>query len=187
MDTWWGRAWEENLERYADFFNRLEQGKNVEVSMLDREDGEITATVSSYRVDIIIDPLSPAKRKALEASLSKQPEGIKELRANSFPTTLSDLLPSILFPAPEEIHFSCTCPDGARLCAHVAAVLHILGLRFDSDPKLIFCLRGLEPDSFLESILSDSARRLLSRSRRKSARQLDGKTARSLFGLLNEQ
>ena len=29
-----------------------------------------------------------------------------------------------LFPVPKDIHFDCSCPDGAYLCKHVAAVLY---------------------------------------------------------------
>ena len=32
-----------------------------------------------------------------------------------------------LFPAPEEIKFSCSCPDWAYMCKHVAAVLYGVG------------------------------------------------------------
>jgi uncharacterized Zn finger protein len=50
-----------------------------------------------------------------------------------------------LFPAPKEIRFSCSCPDWASLCKHVAAVLYGVGARLDSQPELIFALRGVDP------------------------------------------
>jgi uncharacterized Zn finger protein len=49
-----------------------------------------------------------------------------------------------LFPAPAEITYECSCPDGARggwLCKHVAATLYGVGVRLDEDPQLLFRLR----------------------------------------------
>jgi len=50
-----------------------------------------------------------------------------------------------LFPAPKEIKFSCSCPDWASMCKHVAAVLYGVGARLDSQPELIFALRRVDP------------------------------------------
>jgi uncharacterized Zn finger protein len=49
-----------------------------------------------------------------------------------------------LFPAPAEIAYDCTCPDGfggGWLCKHVAATLYGVGVRLDEDPELLFRLR----------------------------------------------
>jgi len=51
-----------------------------------------------------------------------------------------------LFPAPAEIAYRCTCPDGAGarwLCKHVAATLYGVGVRLDESPELLFALRGV--------------------------------------------
>jgi uncharacterized Zn finger protein len=50
-----------------------------------------------------------------------------------------------IFPSPKEIRMSCTCPDWADMCKHVAAVLYGVGVRFDTDPMLLFKLRGVDP------------------------------------------
>jgi len=39
-----------------------------------------------------------------------------------------------LFPSPDEIHLSCSCPDWADMCKHVAAVLYGIGARLDQRP-----------------------------------------------------
>jgi uncharacterized Zn finger protein len=49
-----------------------------------------------------------------------------------------------LFPAPAEIRFSCSCPDWAAMCKHVAAVLYGVGARLDDRPDLLFELRGVD-------------------------------------------
>ena len=48
-----------------------------------------------------------------------------------------------LFPAPKEIKMSCSCPDWAGMCKHVAATLYGVGARLDHDPDLLFTLRGV--------------------------------------------
>jgi uncharacterized Zn finger protein len=48
-----------------------------------------------------------------------------------------------LFPTPKEIALSCSCPDSARLCKHVAAVLYGIGSRFDQQPELLFRLHDV--------------------------------------------
>ena len=36
-----------------------------------------------------------------------------------------------LFPTPDEIELSCSCPDWADMCKHVAAALYGVGARLD--------------------------------------------------------
>jgi uncharacterized Zn finger protein len=54
-----------------------------------------------------------------------------------------------LFPAPGEIKMSCSCPDGARMCKHVAAALYGAGARLDATPDLLFALRGAESSELI--------------------------------------
>jgi uncharacterized Zn finger protein len=49
-----------------------------------------------------------------------------------------------LFPAPGEIKMSCSCPDWAGMCKHVAATLYGAGARLDAAPELLFTLRGVD-------------------------------------------
>jgi uncharacterized Zn finger protein len=46
-----------------------------------------------------------------------------------------------LFPSPHEIDMSCSCPDWAGMCKHVAATLYGVGNRLDFQPELLFTLR----------------------------------------------
>ena len=43
----------------------------------------------------------------------------------------------------------CSCPDWASMCKHVAAVLYGVGHRLDSDPGLLFTLRGVDPQELI--------------------------------------
>jgi uncharacterized Zn finger protein len=49
-----------------------------------------------------------------------------------------------LFPAPKQIAMDCSCPDGAVMCKHVAAVLYGVGARLDESPELFFQLRNVD-------------------------------------------
>jgi uncharacterized Zn finger protein len=56
-----------------------------------------------------------------------------------------------LFPSPHEIQLSCSCPDWAGMCKHVAAVLYGIGARFDHQPELLFRLRGVDETELIAS------------------------------------
>jgi uncharacterized Zn finger protein len=56
-----------------------------------------------------------------------------------------------LFPGPDEIELTCSCPDWAGMCKHVAAVLYGVGARLDTDPALLFRLRKVDPAALLKS------------------------------------
>ena len=56
--------------------------------------------------------------------------------------------------------FSCSCPDWAELCKHVAAVLYGIGRKLDDDPMLLLRLRGIDTASFSEKIVNREAEKL---------------------------
>jgi uncharacterized Zn finger protein len=58
-----------------------------------------------------------------------------------------------LFPrGPQDISASCSCPDYANPCKHIAAVYYLLGERFDEDPFLIFQARGRTRDQIIDAL-----------------------------------
>lgn len=42
------------------------------------------------------------------------------------------------------MQLSCSCPDAARVCKHLAAVFYVMADRIDIDPFFIFRFRGLD-------------------------------------------
>ena len=54
-----------------------------------------------------------------------------------------------LFPSPKEIKLSCSCPDWADMCKHVAAALYGVGARLDRQPELLFTLRGVDAQDMI--------------------------------------
>jgi uncharacterized Zn finger protein len=47
---------------------------------------------------------------------------------------------------------TCTCPDSANPCKHIAAVHYLLGERFDEDPFLMFLLRGRSQEEIVAAL-----------------------------------
>src|SRR3990172_2119982 len=45
---------------------------------------------------------------------------------------------------PKELPRSCSCPDWASMCKHVAATLYGVGARLDDSPELLFTLRDVD-------------------------------------------
>ena len=67
-----------------------------------------------------------------------------------------------LFPQPREIEMSCSCPDYARLCKHVAAVLYGVGTRLDAAPELLFTLRDVDHlELITQAVAADNLSRTL--------------------------
>lgn len=152
--SFWGKAWCDNLESYRDYEYRLPRGRsylrNGAVLDLNVEAGRITATVSGtslYEVAIAIEPVASAHWSRLKAQCAGQVGSVIELLEGR----LSDRVMQIithreqgLFPEPAEIEMSCSCPDWATMCKHVAAVMYGIGARLDSQPELLFTLRKVD-------------------------------------------
>lgn len=60
-----------------------------------------------------------------------------------------------LFPQPKEISFTCSCPDSASLCKHIAACLYGIGARLDQEPELLFYLRGVSHEDLIQTSLKN--------------------------------
>jgi uncharacterized Zn finger protein len=151
--TWWGKAWNENLERYADYSNRIGRGRsyvrNGAVLDLKIRPGEVEALVQGsrskpYEVIVKIEAISKEAWSRIKTASAGQLDSLQELMSGKFPKSLGALFiegGKGLFPGPKEIKFSCSCPDWATMCKHVAAVLYGIGARLDEEPALFFTLR----------------------------------------------
>ncbi len=152
--TFWGKAWCENLESYSDISNRLPRGRtyvrNGSVIDLQIEAGVLTALVSGsrlYEVKIKIGPVAKKQWSALSAQCAGKIDSVLELLTGKLSRAVMELLcrkETGLFPSTQELTMACSCPDGAWVCKHIAAVLYGVGARFDHAPELLFVLRGVD-------------------------------------------
>jgi uncharacterized Zn finger protein len=60
-----------------------------------------------------------------------------------------------LFPIPSAIKLTCSCPDYAVMCKHVAAVMYGIGARLDHAPELLFALRQVSLDELVASAVTE--------------------------------
>ena len=192
--SWWGRAWCDNLERYADYESRLSRGKRYvktgAVIDLSITKGRIQAKVQGsrktpYKVEIRISPLSEERCQEILQKCGKRVETLEKLLSGDFPEELKELFTQRggLFPSSREISFSCSCPDWALMCKHVAAVLYGIGARLDENPSLFFALRGIEMGRFIDVAIANRVERMLKNAGRTSGRTIDEGDIRGLFGI----
>ncbi|MDR1603358.1 MAG: hypothetical protein LBS10_01015 [Gracilibacteraceae bacterium] len=191
--TWWGIAWNKNLESYADYASRIGRGRSYvrggNVLDLQISPGVITAQVQGsdlYQVIITVKPLPKAKWDAIVAKCSRKVASLEELAAGKFPQALEELFTAKgegLFPSPREISFDCSCPDWADMCKHVAATLYGVGNRLDTDPTLFFQLRGVAFGELLKKSVDEKMESMLKNAGTKSQRVLADADINQLFGL----
>ena len=154
VDTFWGEAWCDNLERYSDYENRLPRGRtyvrNGSVVDLQITRGAIHALVSGsnlYEVKLSIAPVDGARWKSICRDCAGAIDSLVELLQGRLSKGVMERIcrqKDGLFPAPREIQLSCSCPDWAGMCKHVAAVMYGVGARLDRQPELLFVLRGVD-------------------------------------------
>lgn len=187
--TFWGKAWCENLERYADFANRLPRGRtyvrNGSVLDLAIGKGKIVAYVAGselYTVTIGITPLAKTRwRRVVHRCTGRIGSLIGLLRGELSPDVLNVLCDRKegLFPEPREISLECSCPDWAEVCKHVAAVLYGVGSRLDQKPELFFVLRQVDQGELIGSATAGRA----SRGRTGTAKRLAAGKLADVFGI----
>lgn len=195
VENWWGQAWCDNLEQYADYGSRLDRGKRYvrsgAVVDLKIHYGKIQARVQGrrktpYKVEIRISPLSEERCQKVIERCGKRIESLEGLVAGDFPDELKGLFleQEGLFPTPREISFSCSCPDWALMCKHVAAALYGVGVRLDENPLLFFELRGIDAGRFIDVAIQSKVEQMLVHADCDSDRIIRGQDVGALFGVL---
>jgi uncharacterized Zn finger protein len=152
--TFWGKAWCDNLESYSDFENRLPRGRsylrNGSVVDLQIAPGKVTALVNGselYKVQIDMKSVKPDCWSCIRRECAGQIGSLIELLQGKLSNSVMGVITRPdggLFPKPPEIKKSCSCPDWADMCKHVAAVLYAVGARLDKEPELLFVLRQVD-------------------------------------------
>ncbi|TKB27001.1 hypothetical protein FCL47_07410 [Desulfopila sp. IMCC35006] len=193
--TWWGKSWNRNLERYADYSNRIGRGKSYvrhgAVLDLKIKGGRVTALVQGtrakpYEVVVNIAPVKKANWDQIRKQCQGELRSLTDLVAGRFPKELGEIFLAEgkgLFPTPGEISFDCSCPDWASMCKHVAATLYGVGARLDEDPLLFFTLRQADTEELVARAVQEKTGDLLVRASKKSSRVLGDADLSDLFGI----
>jgi len=189
--TFWGKAWCTNLEAYSDYANRLPRGRtyvrNGSVVDLQISEGQVTALVSGsdlYKIDVQIRPLPPSVWTQVQKDCTGKIDSLIEMLQGRLSSGVMQTVTQKdggLFPKPAEIKMSCTCPDSAGLCKHLAATLYGVGARLDEKPELLFLLRGVDPAELIsQASASDALRQSASAI---SAPQINDSDLAAVFGI----
>jgi uncharacterized Zn finger protein len=184
--TFWGKSWCQNLERYSDYANRLPRGRTYVRSgcVVDLRiySGKIDALVSGsrlYKVEVWVSPITKTRWKAVCVDCAGAIDSLVELLEGRFSKVTMERLcqqNTGLFPMPTEMKFSCSCPDSARMCKHIAAVLYGIGARLDGKPELLFTLRVVDQ----QELVSNASQYM---TKPTTARLLETSSLSELFGI----
>lgn len=193
--TWWGKAWNHNLERYADYSNRIGRGRSYvchgAVLDLQISPGKVESLVQGtrsnpYTVIINIKGINKKIWENIKAACADKLDSLPELLAGKFPKALGEIFTARgqgLFPSPEEIEFNCSCPDWAYMCKHVAATLYGIGARLDDSPSLFFKLRKVNIDDLIQQTIKDQSYKLLKTAEKTTARTIAESDLSGMFGI----
>lgn len=196
--TWWGQRWIAALEALGrTYANRLPRGRtyarNGSVSKLAITAGQVTARVAGrrptpYRVSLQIPVFTDAQWTAATHALGRQLRHAAALLDGRMPEDIDETLDAVglsLFPGPGELSTTCSCPDIANPCKHVAAVHYTLAQTFDVDPFLLPTLRGRDRRALLAALRAvrtgQAAEERDDTTTTDSGRPISTFTARSLF------
>ena len=187
--TFWGKSWCQNLERYSDYSNRLPRGRtylrNGSVIDLKIAAGEVTARVmgsSLYRITVKISQVPASLWQSIALDCAQSIDSWIELLQGQLSASVMARITrpgSGLFPSPKEITFSCSCPDSAAMCKHVAATLYGIGARLDTEPELLFGLRKVDA----KELIARAGRGAPDQKAPAPARILDSSKLADVFGI----
>ena len=192
--SFWGCAWCNHLEAFSDYANRLPRGRtyarNGSIVDLFVAPGQVTALVqgsSLYKIDIRFQPMQAERWQAFKQRRAGHVTNLIDLLQGKLSKEiLADVtrLETGLFPTPSEIKMTCSCPDWAGLCKHLAAVLYGVGSRLDHQPELLFVLRGVEVAELIAAATASAAAGPLTGEAQTAADSaLAGEDLSALFGV----
>lgn len=161
-NTWWGQQFLQALQR-IDFSNRLPRGRSYAnkgaVLKIDIETKTVFAKVqgsrrSPYKQEISMDPLSANRQEEIVRAITDNPFLLSQLLNRQLPPALNEELEQLgihLFPRSwKDVEATCSCPDWAVPCKHLAAVIYTLANEVDKNPFLVFQLNGMDVMAALE-------------------------------------
>ena len=164
--SWWASRWIAALERLVNP-GRLARGRAYartgRVLSLDvGRDGVVARVLGTrpepYVVTIRFATLGDDAWELVFERMASEALYAARLLSEEMPETIEDVFAAAgtsLFPAEQrDMVTSCTCPDWANPCKHIAAVHYLLGERFDADPFLMFLLRGRDKEQIVEALRS---------------------------------
>jgi uncharacterized Zn finger protein len=136
-----------------------------------------------YTTTVSMKSIPPDAWKGIIADLSTRASFVTRLLMNEMPDTIDDLFAELgIHLLPHDRHdlkTSCSCPDWSNPCKHIAGVYYLLASDLDSDPFLLFELRGLAREDLQHELERSPLGRILSSELR--PREVEVEPAMSYF------
>src|SRR5690348_1035621 len=164
--TWWGQRFIAALEQFTDPA-RLGRGRSYasggRILECTLAKGTVAARVRGsinpyfgvykepiYRTTITIKAITAGDWTKVIRQIASRADLVTKLLMNEMPDTIEDAFSGLglhLLPHSErDFETSCSCPDWANPCKHIAGVYYLLASALDQDPFVMFELRGLSRD-----------------------------------------
>lgn len=163
---WWGKRWISILESFG-IGARLARGRSYarsgQVSKLEITPGKVLASVQGstakpYVITIAFKTYSEPEWDKIIAQLNENPLLTAQLLNSVMPEEIEDIFKALqlpLFPEKQkDLETDCSCPDWSNPCKHIAAVFYLLAEAFDSNPFLLFEIRGKLKSEILDQLQS---------------------------------
>ncbi len=103
-----------------------------------------------YKTSITIKPISKKDWSGIIKLISSKASYVSKLLMGEMPDNIEDAFAELslhLLPhSHSDFNTSCSCPDWANPCKHIAGVYYLVAAEFDRDPFMMFELRGLSQD-----------------------------------------
>ncbi len=158
--TWWGQQWLNAFNNISDE-NRLPRGRtyanNGSVRNIDIHGSLIQAKVQGsylYQIRIEIPEFTAKEQKEIIHIVTENPDLLSGLLNRELPTGLNEactLQKIHIFPKKwSDFKASCSCPDWAMPCKHLAAVIYLIANEIDKNPFLVFELHDFDLPKALE-------------------------------------
>ncbi|MBW4644186.1 MAG: SWIM zinc finger family protein [Goleter apudmare HA4340-LM2] len=182
--TWWGDRFIQALETFTDD-GRLQRGRSYarggKVLNFEIEKNTITAQVKgsinpyfgvykepTYHISIAITPIAKTRWSEAIQKLSSKASIISRLLLNEVPENIEDTFAGMglhLLPhSSKDFKTTCSCPDYANPCKHIAGVYYLVASQLDNDPFLLFELRGLSKTELQQKLAESNLGKVLSES-----------------------
>lgn len=155
----WAKEWMRQLAESEVYGNRLAPGRTalrhgcvLDLCITESHIRALVADEYLCEVEIRIKPLEPEQKEALRLQCAgKISSWLALLSAKLSPDLLALLTApeTGIVPTYSEWRFSCNCTDYATPCRHAAAALYAAALVLDTQPQLLFTLRGIMPSDLI--------------------------------------
>lgn len=158
---WWAKRWLAFMEELR-LGARLGRGRNYalagQVFSLEVTPGSVVAFVQggseeAYRCELRFDVMPEKVKEQILSKLCAKPLLLSQLLVHNLPVSVDRMFRAAGYPlvpsAANSFESSCSCPDYANPCKHLAAVLFILTEAFEQDPLRLLALRGITREDLL--------------------------------------